>query len=526
MFHSSRLHPIISISLLFSKTQAIPSNIWHVSIFQGPAPPPGKGPPIAASAVRDISFLPTQIGSIIGAYLFSVVVIGVALLLIGRRLRQAALSSPCTLAMQMVKPGQSEPNKAFDPSPISPHVGNPYSMSASSTGEMKGSTWPSPEKSKSGNTWPSIGKSHRKQASMQSSVVTFDENVIEEDKMKNEQEMDRLYAAVMEHDIQKSTSRLDLGENQTPQTPTGPPEFQHLRSSSAVQQPSSTIPRAETQSLGRTLTVSPTLQTRPSPLTIHSRTSSRSSFGSFGKKRSIRHLPISPPMGSPELTSHHASMYGESEPLSPRFYKPGPPPPTPPREHYSIPEHGYDLYQQGGSRRSELSDYENAPRTSIPSFKTTTEGDTRSQLYSSREENDIPLRDLTKQKRTPAPLALRTHNGSSASPGLQMPLGSAPLPLRNSRPSGYSSDRPLSTIKATVLERKLPEHRVPGTPRTGVPQTPYSPYMPFTPLTPMTPSRLVTKQERKRREREEGRRVATIDDAVEEEGDMWGNGYP
>lgn len=526
MFHSSRLHPIISISLLFSKAQAIPSKIWHVSIFQGPAPPAGKGPPIAASAVRDISFLPTQIGSIIGAYLFSVVVIGVALLLIGRRLRQAALSSPCTLAMEMVKPSQSEPNKAFDPSPISPHIGNPYSMSASSTGEMKGSTWPSPEKSKSGNIWPSIGKGHRKQASMQSSVVTFDENVIEEDKMKNEQELDRLYAAVMEHDIQKSTSRLDLGESQTPQTPKGPPEFQHLRSSSASQQPSSTIPRAETQSLGRTLTVSPTLQTRPSPLTIHSRTSSRSSFGSFGKKRSIRHLPISPPMGSPELTSHHASKYGESEPLSPRFYKPGPPPPTPPREHYSIPEHGYDLYQQEGSRRSELSDYENAPRTSIPSFKTTTEGDTRSQVYSSRGENDIPLRDLTKQKRTPAPLALRTNNGSSASPGLQMPLASAPLPLRNSRPSGYSSDRPLSTIKATVLERKLPEHRIPGTPRTGVPQTPYSPYMPFTPLTPMTPSRLVTKQERKRREREEGRRVATIDDAVEEEGDMWGNGYP
>lgn len=523
MFHLSFLNSILSISLLFSTAQAIPSNIWHVSIFQGPAPPPEKGPPIAISAVRDISFLPTQIGSIIGAYFFSVVIIGVALLLIGRRLRQAAQSSPRTLAMQMVKPDQKEPNKAFNPSPVSPQVRNPYS--ANSTVDMKSSIWPSPEKSKSSNIWPSIGKSYRKQASMHSSVVTFDENVIEEDKMKNEQEMDRLYAAVMEHDIPKSTSRLDLGENQTPQTPIAPPEFQHLRSSPATHQTSSTIPRAETQSPSRTLTVSPTLQTKPSPLTIHSRNSSRSSFGSFGKKRSIRHLPISPPMGSPDLTSHHASLYGESEPLSPRFYKPGPPPPTPPREHYSIPEHGYDPFQEESSRRSELSDYENAPRTSIPSFKTTIEGDTRSQVHLSRGDNDIPLRDLTKQKRTPAPLSLRTNNGSSASPGLQLPLGSAPLPLRNPRSLGYNSDRPLSTIKATVLERKLPEHRIPGTPRTGVPQTPYSPYMPFTPLTPMTPSRLVTKQERKRREREEGRRVATIDDAVEEEGDMWGNGY-
>jgi len=80
-------------------------------------------------------------------------------------------------------------------------------------------------------------------------------------------------------------------------------------------------------------------------------------------------------------------------------------------------------------------------------------------------------------------------------------------------------------IKATVLERKVPNHSL-RTPATGVPQTPYSPYMPFTPLTPMTPSRLVTREERKRRGKEEGRRVATIDDAVEEETDMWGDAYP
>jgi len=55
--------------------------------------------------------------------------------------------------------------------------------------------------------------------------------------------------------------------------------------------------------------------------------------------------------------------------------------------------------------------------------------------------------------------------------------------------------------------------------------TPYSPYMPFTPLTPMTPSHLVTKQERKRKEKEEGRRVATMEDAVVEEADMWGDAY-
>ena len=78
-------------------------------------------------------------------------------------------------------------------------------------------------------------------------------------------------------------------------------------------------------------------------------------------------------------------------------------------------------------------------------------------------------------------------------------------------------------IKATVLERTLPDHL--RGPRTGVPATPYSPYMPFTPLTPMTPRRLITKQERKRMEKEAGRRVATVEDAVEEEGEMWGDAY-
>jgi hypothetical protein len=78
-------------------------------------------------------------------------------------------------------------------------------------------------------------------------------------------------------------------------------------------------------------------------------------------------------------------------------------------------------------------------------------------------------------------------------------------------------------IKATVLERKIPEHL--RGPKTGVPGTPYSPYMPFTPLTPMTPSRLVTKQERRRMEKEAGRRVATVEDAVEEESEMWGDGF-
>lgn len=62
-------------------------------------------------------------------------------------------------------------------------------------------------------------------------------------------------------------------------------------------------------------------------------------------------------------------------------------------------------------------------------------------------------------------------------------------------------------------------------PSSAVPATPYSPYMPQTPLTPMTPSRLVTREERKRMKKEQGRRVLTQEDAVPEEDAMWGDVY-
>lgn len=53
-------------------------------------------------------------------------------------------------------------------------------------------------------------------------------------------------------------------------------------------------------------------------------------------------------------------------------------------------------------------------------------------------------------------------------------------------------------------------------------QVPYSPYMPFTPITPITP-RLVTRQERRRMEREGGREV--VRERVKGEAEMWGDAY-
>ncbi|KAK0514150.1 hypothetical protein JMJ35_003872 [Cladonia borealis] len=524
---------------------ATPKDIWRVSIWEAPAPPPGKGAPLQASALRNPSYLPAQIASIIGAYVFSVIVIGTAILLVGRRLRRAAQASPGSLAMEMMKPVKQDVSKAFDPSPISPSKSNPYGPSPESTVDMR-NNWPSPNPNKSPNKsarssggWGSLAKGHKKQSSVQSSVVTFDESVIEDDKERNQKEMERLYAAVMEHDEKKSTSLLNVSEKQQPQNP---PELQHLRSS---QHPASVpLPRLDTT---RSLTKSPRTSSRPTPLSLHSRNSSRSSFGSFGKKRGVRNLPISPPMGSPDLIPDYNDVYGEAEPLSPRVYDdPGPPPPTPPQKKANRSRDQLDRLSPRSARFQEPSDQLDrlsprsarfpepsirTPRTSVPptpTIQTIPEAYSRSELQSRDSDRSGSSNDGPKPRRAPAPLSLRTQalNGSNSqrNPQQHHPLRSAPLPLRNQHPTDYNSNRPPSTIKATVLERKAPNQSL-RTPQTGVPMTPYSPYMPFTPLTPMTPSRLVTREERKRREKEEGRRVVTVEDAVEEESDIWGEAY-
>ena len=519
LLHVSYL-PLLQ-ALFITATTASPTDIWHVSIWEAQAPPPGKGAPLDDHALRDLSYLPAQISSIIGAYVLSVLIIGSAILFVGRRLRRAAQASPGTLSMEMMKPVNHDVAKAFDPSPVSPSINNLYGPSPNSTLDMK-NNWPSPQSKSARNSdgWGSIAKGHRKQPSVVSSVVTFDESVIEDDRERNQKEMERLYAAVMEHDERKSTSGSCLQDGQRPQSP---PELQHLRS---TQQQSEHPPRSDTVSPARTATRSPLASSRPTPLSFHSRNSSRSSLGSLSKKRGIRSLAISPPMGSPDLIPGYNARYGEAEPLTPRVYEnPGPAPATPPQQKASQHRGNVMDASRLSPRRGEFHNPSlpstRTPQTSIPAISTI---ETIPETYS-RPEMQSRNSDRSKGKRTPAPLALRTQalagsGPSSSSSAQHHPLSSAPLPLRNQHPTNHNFDRPPSMIKATVLERKLPNIPSLRTPMTGVPMTPYSPYMPHTPLTPMTPSRLVTRAERKRREKEEGRRVVTIDDAVEEEADM------
>ena len=507
---------------------ASPESIWHVSIFDGPALPPGKGSPLQASALRNKAYLPAQIAGIVAAYVVSILVIGSALLFVGRRLRRAAQGSPTTLAMEMVKPVKPNVPRAFDPSPISPATSKQlYGPSPADTVDTKNlwpspidpatmkNNWPSPDKSKRESSgWGSMKKGHTKrQPSYQSSVVTFDESVIEEDKERNEREMERLYAAVVQHDERRAESVTELPDHRHTQHP---PELQHLRDTKPMMQPPA---KTGANSPTRVPTKSPRSTQRPTPISIHSRNSSRSSFGSFTKKRGVRSLPISPPMGSPDLVPE--SAYDDAEPLTPRMYNdPGPPPPTPPQRKTQAARE-----ERLSPRDAKFPDHPlRTPRMSGPTVPIIQEPIPETQPVGWPSPNNSKqslARDPNKPRRTPAPLALRTAaaNNASTASSINSTIRTAPLPLRNPYPTNYNSDRQ-ETIKATVIETKARNQHL-RTPQTGVPMTPYSPYMPYTPLTPMTPSRLVTREERKRREKEEGRRVITEEDAVVEEADTW-----
>ncbi|KAL8863222.1 MAG: hypothetical protein Q9178_000597 [Gyalolechia marmorata] len=510
----------------FSLATALPKNIWHVSIFQGPTPSREEGPPLSANSLRDTAYLPAQVGAIVAAYVLSLFIIGGGLLFVGRRLRRSAQASPRTLAMEMLKPVRQDVPKAFDPSPIDPSLASKdlYGPSPNSTLDMK-NNWPSPDKSRASVRWPSAKSPRNYQPSIQSSVMTLDESVIEDDKTKNEKEMERLYAAVMEHDELKSTGSLPPKETPLSQHP---PELQHLRTNPFSSPPVSPPMRDNTKSPARILTTSPKHSVRPSPIMTHSRNSSRSSFGSFGKRRGIRNLPISPPMGSPDLVPERMGQYGETEPLSPRLYDPGPPPPTPPAKDTRSQRTQPETIKTSVSspRQGSFREGLRTPRTSGPCFQPVPEIIEHPPSQEQVPTIQRPTFTSPKTKRAPAPLSLKTAQAPAGSTGA-LPLRSAPLPFRNlnsNRGGSNYTDRPPSMIKATVLERKAPDRSL-GTPRTGVPMTPYSPYMPFTPLTPMTPSRLVTREERKQKEREEGRRVVTVEDRVEEESEVWGEGY-
>jgi hypothetical protein len=422
---------------------ALPDN--PLNIFLDPAPPPDKGPPLSASALRDRSKLKFEIIGIILSYIIFTSGLLILLFTVGKRLRRGTLSSNTSLDVEMVKPSVNQAALGVDPSPVSTTK-----------------HWQSPVESDV-KPWTSPTGNHYYHQS-QTSVSTFDEKVLENDKARNQNEMERLYAAVMAHDVQKTQtpSRSEVDGTSPVKSPSRyPPEFQHLRTSSGAMQPFNPQESSPTEPKSPTLSRASSRLAKASPLSLfhssHSRASSASSQKQRPRRISIRDMPISPPMGSPDLAE--SVNYNDEQPLSPRVYTPGPPPPTP--GHKSAAATAREAERKVSFRAPAL-----------------------------------------------APIQTRSTTNSSNN-----------LPFRQNYSTSLKSAPPTRT---TFVERR--ESILHPGPRTGAP-VPYSPYMPFTPVTPITPGRLVTKEERKRAKKHSGMKVLAEDDIVQSDQEMWGDSW-
>ncbi|PIG81482.1 hypothetical protein AARAC_006915 [Aspergillus arachidicola] len=260
----------------------------------------------------DQSLLAIQIGGIVGAYVIFVAILLTLLLFVGRRLRRTVQSSNFTLQVEMMKPAKPPPS--MDPSPVTPISAN----------------LPSPGMPNGFNrSWSSLGKGPRSHIANNSSVSTIDESVVALDRRRAQEEMEMLYAAVMEHDERRAAEKEATREESEIHSPDSAQTNPFTDPSSRLSEAPPPPPQAK-------------MPTSPRASSRLSRISSLSLFNSnsrpevnTGKPRtprtpriSLRKLPISSPMGSPDVTVSRS--YGEDQPpLTPRFYNP-PPPPTPP----------------------------------------------------------------------------------------------------------------------------------------------------------------------------------------------------
>lgn len=257
--------------------------------------------------------LAIQIGSIVGAYVIFVAVLLALLIFVGRRLRRSVQSSNYSLHLEMLKPVR--PPVSLDCSPVSPMSHN----------------LPSP-RSSGFKSWGSLNKASKpSQPSINGSMVTVDESIVATDRQKAQDEMEMLYAAVMEHDAQKA-SGIDL--------PLRDPAHQARSPDSQL-----TNPFTDRDSHGSDHSLAPLKSPmkgfNSSRLSKLFSTGSRSSPApsKVNSPVALRKLPISSPMASPAPTTPQAYI-PENPPLSPRIYNPGPPPTVPSRLQIESPGTG------------------------------------------------------------------------------------------------------------------------------------------------------------------------------------------
>lgn len=462
-----------------------------MNIDWDPAPPPEEGAPFSFNALRDKSYLPAEIGGIVGAYVFVVAIALLFVIFVGRRLRAAlAAEAAKPKEVEMLAPPPTHYNN-FYPSPVSPTSGQ---------SGTKNFSWPSPEKNdKNPYIFPSSNVSP---VSAQGSQ--FDAKTIEMDRNHLQQGLEDLYAHVMEQEEAKASGK-NIADLPAPVPATSPQRGNGSKKS--LKKPSPIDLKAPEKS--------------------HSRSSSFMSSIKSPKRKGIRGMKISSPLATPMSSKFPAQYASDEEPLSPRHYHPPPAPPIPgqPQQYQAYP--GQQPYMQHSRNTSSINQPDPSPVS--PTRSIAEQMDSMSiypppnnrSIATSRVPNlQIPAAPTI---RTPAPPPLsfkmpQANNSTNPLPNASAASSTRQLPFRAfDPPPGLNSPSFSIGTKTTVLERTTPLSPGLKTPWSAG-AVPYTPYQPFTPLMPVTP-RLVTREERKKMKREMPKSPTL--EMVQDNEDMW-----
>lgn len=463
-------------SISLAEISTIESRSNSLGIDWDPAPSPEDGPPLSAGASRDKSLLPAQIGGIVGAYLFSVCVVGIALIVIGRRLRRQIQRSCKALDIEMVHPTGA----SLYPSPISP---------ISAQAGSRNFSWPSPEKAdRNPYVFPPSIKSLKDQH--------VDDRVVQADRELLDRGLEDIYAHVMEQEDAKvagivlKDAPLPAGLNSPGPVPATAPQ----RQDTPTKKPEKSKPA----------TLDINVEGNRSPKT-HSRSSSIISSLKSPKRKGIRGMRISSPIPTPLSATFPGGNASDEEPLTPRYYAPPPPPPVPtdqvPHTHSRNTSTGYSPVSPTRSIAEQLSPH------AVPQQFQHRPNASQTSVNSARD----PISATSANSSTPLYSPSHPPNNS---------VGRG-LPLRQFEPS-ITSTSFSQTTKTTVLERTSPLSPSGLKTPWSAGAVPYSPYQPFTPIMPITP-KLVTKEERKRKKKEEGR--APVLEMIKSDDELWDSSY-
>lgn len=478
-----------------------------LNIDWDPAPAPEDGPPASANALRDKSYLPAQIGGIVGAYAFSLVLVAITLLCLAKKRREHLRAANDEIDfLDYIQDSKDTSEERFDPALVADafssydHItrlqipGNPGVDLAPAT-YVPNFSYPSPTRTEFNESAPHIHPSPISATSAPGVNFQVDQTVVAADRAMAQQQLEEMYKYAFEHEEAKQKGTVL-------ETPI----------------PVAAAERCSTSDRSTRSALSKKERSKPANLNLakaneeksQSRTSSFFSALRSPKNKTPKGVSISSPIMTPQSGTFPRQELQEMGGIPPRHYAPPPPPPVPAMPFASssrnpgaplTPDTSPQSVQSIDERIAVQLDTAQAIRHNRNISQAPTEYDPES---ATSMHSSAPLVGLPASPRSPS--FHKPFLPASPKPGATFSRPNPPsavrtggaLPLRAYEPSLASPSA--QTTKQTVFERKGPLSPTTGRTPFTAGAVPYSPYQPNTPIVPMTPS-LVTKEDRKRMKR-------------------------